>query len=329
MNYEKAAIELLRALRARSSQRQLSRKLGFSTNVVYRWESGRTVPAAAEFFRLAELAGLHPKQRLLDAGFLDARDSRLDLGSNRDVAAWLNALRGELPIRALADSTHQSRFVLSRWFSGATIVRLPDLLLLLDAMTHRGLDFVAGFVDPLKLPSVAKEWAALDASREAALRHPWSHAVLRVLELEQYRNLPEHRRGFIATVLGVSLKEEETCLQILRKARQIKLAGKRWVIDQQRTLDTRTVKQRAHDPRGFWIDVAHQSWERQVPGAYSYNICSLSAADYERLRMLYRRFFSEMQELVARSAPSECVALICTQMVAFQPPEHRPQTRSR
>jgi hypothetical protein len=84
------------------------------------------------------------------------------------------------------------------------------------------------------------------------------------------------------------------------------------------------VKQRTHDPRGFWIDVAHQSWERQVPGAYSYNICSLSKADFERLRTLYRRFFSEMQELVARSSPSECVALICTQMVTFQAPDTDP-----
>ena len=319
MNYEKAALQLLKSLRGRSSQRQLSRKLGFSSNVVYRWESGRTVPAAAEFFRLAELVGRKPKQRLLEAGFLEERDSTLDLGSNAGVAAWLNALRGELPIRRLADSTTQSRFVLSRWLSGATVVRLPDLLLLVDTLSHRGLDFVAGFVDPFKLPSVAAEWAALDSSREAALHHPWSHAVLRVLELEQYQALPKHQRGFIAKVLGISPKEEETCLQILRKAGQIKLDGERWVIVEQRTLDTRTVKQRAHDPRGFWIDVAHQSWKRQIPGAYSYNICSLSAADFERLRTLYRRFFSEMQELVERSTPSQCVALVCTQMVAFRP----------
>lgn len=318
MDCEKAAVELVRVLRGRRSQRQLSRRLGFSTNVVYRWESGRAVPAAAEFFRLAQLAGHDAKRRLLDAGFLAPDSSDLELTSNAGVAAWLNSLRGELPLRALVDGTGQSRFVLSRWLSGRTVVRLPDLLLLVEAMSHRGLDFVAGFADPCKLPSVAKEWAALDASRDAAVRHPWSHAVLRVLELEQYRRLPEHRRGFIAKVLGISLKEEETCLQILRKAGQIQLRRKRWVVGEQRTLDTRTVKQRTHDPRGFWIDVARQSWERQVPGAYSYNICSLSRADYEHLRVLYRRFFSEMQELVARSTPSECVALICTQMVAFQ-----------
>lgn len=318
MNPEKTAIELLRALRGRSSQRRLSRRLGFATNVVYRWESGRTVPAAADFFRLAALAGHDAKQRLIDGEFLAAGHSKLDLTSNEGVAAWLNALRGELPLRALVDGTDQSRFVLSRWFSGRTVVRLPDMLLLVEAMSHRGLDFVARFADPRKLPSVAKEWAALEASRDAAVRHPWSHAVLRVLELEQYRRLPEHRRGFIAKVLGISVKEEETCLQILRRAGQIRLERKRWRVREQRTLDTRTVKQRTHDPRGFWIDVAHQNWERQVPGVYSYNVCSLSLADFERLRALYRRFFAEMQELVARSTPSECVALICTQMVTFR-----------
>src|SRR5687767_1463566 len=55
MDYALLARELLRELRGRRSQRAISRRLGFESNVIYRWEAGRSTPSAADFFRLVEL----------------------------------------------------------------------------------------------------------------------------------------------------------------------------------------------------------------------------------------------------------------------------------
>src|SRR5687767_4395102 len=119
MDWQLVARDLLRALRGRRSQRQLSRKLGFSSNVVYRWESGRAAPAAHEFFRLAALVVRTPYLRLLEAGFRYDEGRRThDLADAKGVAGWLEAMRGELPITSLAESTGCSRFVISRWLSG-------------------------------------------------------------------------------------------------------------------------------------------------------------------------------------------------------------------
>ncbi len=317
MDWQLVAGDLVRALRGRRSQRQLSRRLGFSSNVAYRWESGRAAPAAHEFFRLAALGARAPYRRLNDAGFRYGAEGAVDLTEAKDVAEWLDAMRGELPITSLAVRTGESRFVISRWLSGRTLVRLSDLLRLVQAITRRGLDFVAVFVDPAKLPSAKDEWAALSASREAALRHPWSQAVLRVLELEQYAELPRHERGFIAGMLGIPLREEEACLDVLRRSGQIRLEDKRWVVAVERTVDTRAGQLQGHDPRGFWLEVAHENWRRKTPGIYSYNVCSLSEADFQRLQQLHRRFFAEMREIVAQSSPNQRVALVTTQLIGF------------
>lgn len=52
------ARELVRAVRGHRSQIAFSRLIGYASNVVASWESGRRFPTAAEFFRAAERAGL-------------------------------------------------------------------------------------------------------------------------------------------------------------------------------------------------------------------------------------------------------------------------------
>ena len=68
-------------------------------------------------------------------------------------------------------------------------------------------------------------------ARAATYDVPWSHAVLRALELADYAALPRHRLGWIAERLGISRKEEVRCLRILHAARQLRFDQGRWVVD--------------------------------------------------------------------------------------------------
>jgi DNA-binding transcriptional regulator YiaG len=54
MDYSTLASELVRAVRGRRAQGTVSQRLGFRSNVLYAWESGRSYPTAAEFLRFAE-----------------------------------------------------------------------------------------------------------------------------------------------------------------------------------------------------------------------------------------------------------------------------------
>lgn len=322
MDHVDLARELLRELRGRRSQRALSRRLGFESNVIYRWEAGRSAPSAPEFFRLVELLGLS------SAGVIDRflhGKFQLPLGrslvENEGVVLLLQHLRGESKVNDLATALGRSRFVMTRWLKGTTELPLPVLLAFIEATTLRLLEFLAALVDPSRLPSAGRRWALLEASRRAAYDHPWSHAVLRVIETRAYAELERHRRGFIAERIGISIEEEETCLQILLQAGQIRRRRGRFVVVETQTVDTRADPDKASRLQTFWLKAAFDRHQARSPGVYSYNLFSISEADHQRLLQLYHAFFNDMRRLVAASEPSERVVLFVTQVIPLDAPE--------
>ena len=67
--------ELVRHLRGRRAQQALGKRLGFGSNVVHTWETGRRAPEVSQFLRLAQLCGVTVGPAL--AGFL--KDPPLEL----------------------------------------------------------------------------------------------------------------------------------------------------------------------------------------------------------------------------------------------------------
>src|SRR5262245_34102929 len=67
-DYDAIARDLVRALRGGRSQVAFARRLGFRSNAVYTWESGRRWPAASVFLDAAERVGIDVRLGL--RGFL-------------------------------------------------------------------------------------------------------------------------------------------------------------------------------------------------------------------------------------------------------------------
>jgi DNA-binding phage protein len=329
MNFQRIAAEWLRVIRGKRSQRGFSKRLGYRSNIAYRWESELCFPTAAETFALARRhAGADT--RALEAFFGSASQlGDIDLSKRREVARLLSALRGKTSLVDLAKRSGYSRFSLARWLGGGAEPRLPEFLAVVEAATFRVLDFLSGFVDLTKLPSVADEWSVLQAARKSAYDVPWSHAVLRALELTDYSKLSKHRPGWIAARLGISLDEEELCLSTLAAARQIRMHEHRWVIDQTQTVDTRADPARSRKLKAEWMKVALSRLEGGGPGTFSYNVMAISRADLARLRELHSAYFRNMQALVTDSAPSECVVLFNTQLFALDAHAHESTAPSR
>ncbi len=323
MDFSRLAADWLRFIRGRRSQRGFSKRLGYRSNIAYRWESELCFPTAAETFALARKSGARDRQALeAFHGAGSGRGSNLDLIRREDVAALLSDLRGKTSLVELARRSGHSRFSISRWLNGGAEPRLPEFLAVVEAATFRVLDFLSGFVDPEKLPSVAEEWRVLQAARKSAYDVPWSHAVLRALELTDYAKLGKHRPGWIAARLGISRDEEERCLETLSAARQIRMDEHRWVIDQTQTVDTRVDRARSRRLKTEWLRVALSRLESGVSGTFGYNLMAVSRADLARLKELHRDYFRNMQALVADSAPSECVVLFNTELFALDAHVH-------
>jgi transcriptional regulator with XRE-family HTH domain len=162
MDFVLVARELVRALRGKRSQTALSRRLGYRTNVIYRWEAGRDFPSAAKFLHLAERTGRDVRGAIeqfyrVAPGWLAEHSP----GSRDGAAAFLRDLQGPTSIVELAAATGHSRFKVARWLQGKGEPRLPEFLQLIVASSLRMLDFVATLVDPTRLPSLHEPWRDL------------------------------------------------------------------------------------------------------------------------------------------------------------------------
>jgi transcriptional regulator with XRE-family HTH domain len=309
MDYETAARELIRALRGRRSQTAFSKRLGYRSNVVSAWESGRAFPTASAFFTVLERSGRKLSEALAAFYRLPSSASAHDLTSERGVAAFLDDLRGRTPVIELARSAERSRFAVARWLKGDAEPRLPDFLRLVQTASLRLLDFIACFVDPSALPSLAAAWRNLESARRAAIDMPWSQAVLRVIELEDYRKLRRHRPGFIAERLQISREEEQRCLALLLETGQLRREGARLRLGASLTVDTRGDRQRSQRVKAFWTNVALERLQGGAEGTFSYNLFSVSRADLVKIQELYRAYFRELRQIVAASEPAECIVL--------------------
>lgn len=322
MKTAQISADWLRLMRGRRSQRAFSKRLGYASNIAYRWETGVCYPLGREALTLAKCSGAAGRTALMTflGGALPAALADVDLGTRSGVAQLLKTLRGDTSLVELARRSGYSRFSIARWLSGASEPRLPELLTLVEAMTFRMLDFLASFTHIERLPSVAEEYRALEAARKIAYDVPWSHAVLRALELSDYRALKRHQPGWLARRLGISREEEERCLTALATARQIKLQSGLWVEDESRLVFTGSNPERGRRLKAEWLRVGLERLEAGVPGTFSYNLMAISRADLPRLREMHIAYFRSMQALVADSAPSECVVLFNTELFALDEP---------
>jgi transcriptional regulator with XRE-family HTH domain len=320
MDYEKLAIELVRELRGRRSQSAFSRRLGYRSNAVHAWEAGRAFPTAAQFFRSLKRVGRDVDGAL--AGFYRLPAERAqapDLATREGVASLLDDLRGRTSVVDLAHAARRSRFAVARWLKGSAEPRLPDFLRLVECASLRLLDFLACFVNPAALPSVAGPWQTLESARRAVYELPWSHAVLRVIELEAYRSLKRHQPGFIADWLQIPREEEERCVALLLETGQIKKERGRLIPGASLTVDTRRDPERSRRVKAWWAGVARERLLRGVEGTFSYNLFSVSRADLERIQELHRSYFRELRRIVADSEPSECIALAIVHLLELGP----------
>ena len=315
MDYEAVASQLLRALRGRRSQTALSRRLGYRSNVVYTWESGSGFPTAARCFGVAARVGVDPDQAV--TRFYGRRPDWLDRGSLTSpagVAAFLTDLRGRQPLGDLAEAVGRNRYALARWFKGEAEPRLPDFLRVVEATSLRLLDFLGAFVDLGNLPAVSAAGEQLAAARRIAHEAPWSHAVLHALELSGYSELERHEPGWIAQRVGISRKEEELCLQSLQAAGQIEWSHERWQPRAVSTLDLRHDARATRELATWCAGLGSERLAQGGPGAFAFNVFSVSSQDFDRLRQLQREYFGQLRAIIAESEPAEHLVVVNLQL---------------
>ncbi len=314
MDYAKLASQLIRRLRGRRSQMALSKRLGSRSNVLYNWESGESAPTTARFFSLLDTTGRRPHDALRP--YLANSDvvNCLDLTTAEGVAALFRELRGKRTLAQLSEAVGRDRFAVSRWLSAKTEPKLPDFLAYFEATTLSLIDFLAGLVDPEELDEAAERWRALQASRRSARELPWSHAILRGVDLQTYQSLPKHRPGFFASQLGLTLNDEKRCLELLCQTGDLVWDGTHYKSAESLTVDTGRDPETTRRLAGFWMEQGAGRVVARGEGHFAFNVFGVSRQDLDQLKELQRAYFAELRAIVARSESTERVVVATYQL---------------
>jgi transcriptional regulator with XRE-family HTH domain len=320
MDHEVLSSELVRALRGTRSQGALNRRLGRSSNVAHTWERGSRQPRASDFLLLAELARLPVGAILAGFAAVEAPSSR-GFGA-ADVGAWLSAVARGRSHAELARKVGCDRNTVARWLGGKTEPRLPDLLRLVDATTQRLMDFVAAFVDPRGLPSLKQAFEDLERQRRLAYDLPWAHAVLRVLELEDYASLARHEAGQIAARIGIGVEQETECIEALAAAGQIQRRRGKWTVRRVLTVDTREDPAANLRLKRHWTKVALERLGEDalaIGGLFSYNLFAISNAGLDEIREAHVAYYERVRSIVRDCQRPTRLALVNVQLLPLEP----------
>ncbi len=311
---EQLSRELVRALRGRRSCAEMSRRLGYRSNVVRRWESGVSFPSAVAFLNAHQT--LTPRAVSSFELFFGRRPpwyrGAIDASA---VAAFLSDLKGRTAISDLAESAGFNRYSVGRWLSGKADPSLPEFLALVDAASRRLCDWVATLVDPQRIPSLANTWAQLQLARDAAYSEPWSHAVLRALELDGLPNRANLQVPWLTQRLGIAREQVRAALQVLTQSGQVRLVNGGYRLSESLVVETSRDLERARLLKATWAKVATERLEAGGAGNFGYSLFAVSKQDLAQLRELHLQYVREMQQIIARSTPNECVGLYCSQLL--------------
>jgi transcriptional regulator with XRE-family HTH domain len=301
-------------MRGDTSRARLSRRGGYRSNSVSRWEAGTAFPSASRF--LAFVKKLEPERaRYVDRFFArpPAVFDALEPTSPAGVAAFLRELRGKTPILAIARDSGFNRYSVSRWLKGQAEPRLPEFLCLVETLSRRLLDFIACVSDPRRVASIVREWERLELARSLAYDMPWSHAVLRALELDGRSR--QHQKAWLAERLGIGVAEVSAALRALVASGQVEKSGGRYRIERILNVDTSRDRTRAHALKIAWTRTALERMQAGAPGAYGYTLFAVSRTDMLRLRELHLEYVRAMQYLIGESSSGECVGLYCAELM--------------
>lgn len=194
-----------RSLRGAETTAELSKRLGYTSDVYADWETGRLHPTASEVFRVCAECRIDVMGALtrFEPGAVDAFGS----GTDREIGHWMSTICGSPDPREAGSKLGRSKTMVRRWLSGRIRPPFGDLLALLDAYGGRGDDLLDALLPPPEpLPADPTPTPLADRSAAAQRGRESRERVERALEEARSLRGPPSPRD---TPEPVELAEED------------------------------------------------------------------------------------------------------------------------
>ena len=278
--------ELVRSLRGKSTQGALSRRLGFKTNVVYRWESGQRKFKVSDLMALLAIRQPDAIERFWQ--YAGDETASLDERMNGfDYARWLGVLKGDRTVEEVALGVDLKPAVLRRIFRGDSDPPVGRLFMLVQALTGRIIDFIELMTDPGDLKSIRAVWRSVEAQRKTASEHLNAQSIIACLEIDAYRALPEHSNAWLAQTLGLHIDEVTRTIETLHEGGAILIRHGKYTVVRNRYVNTRKDIDVARRLGRHWANRSLQLDDRHC--ARGHLVFSCSDAALSQIFDVYRR----------------------------------------
>ena len=301
VEWTKVSQELVRSLRGRTTQGGLSRRLGFKTNVVYRWEAGLREPTADDLLKL-----LHCRVDNIEGAlwrFAQGPNSEGPFDSEFSWSSWLKTIRGDQSVAEIANRLELSQQAVRRIFRGDSSPPLSRLLQLIDCLSNRVIGFVELMADPSTIKSLKGVLALVEAQLAMTFEHLYAEAIIACFETQGYAALPAHSNDWIAGRLDLPLSVVETTIEALVAARGIQVRHGKFKTQDHRMVNTQS-RSRTESRRlaRHWTQVSMDLHEDRTRSGYL-----VFSADQETVDDVGRIMTQAMHQVIARIAKSKTV----------------------
>lgn len=278
--------DLVRHWRGPKTQLEFSLELGWESNVVTHWESGRRVPRLSTCLVMAERR--HGGASRL-ANFLSDHDwaSRPPVDSVMGGALLLGDIVSHRPIKHVAAQVGRDEATLHRWLSGKQEPSLADFI---EILRRQGLAHIAvrclsdGAVETAPVPSFT------------------ASILLQLLLSDAYRALPHHDHRWLAQRVEASEAQIAEVLSDAEAAGAIRWTGSHWLV----------IGDLVGVYRREWTDpselAALDGFTRSLVGKFEGNqflLCGVARpSELRRIEQIVRDARAEIRGLLATEDPS-------------------------
>lgn len=294
--------EVLKALRGRRSQVQLSRLLGFRFNQVYLWESGRRAVHWGDFELYC---------KILKRPLYQAITRHFALPDSHSIHEVLVGSLRSLKKGAIAKELGIGPSPLSRWLNGRADPPLREVFRIFNRTHLNFLEFLDEVVGAGKLMSIQTAVTETQRLKNALYGLPIAGAIAPALELREYQELKVHRPGVLAKRLGLTLQEEEEALRLLQAAGQIEMQNGKYRLKSFRVTLTED-KQRFIQNCQYWSERAARIPKRVGQKSFfGYRVFGVSSEAYAKLRQAQVNAYHAISEILKdETAPYDDVVVI-------------------
>lgn len=292
--FEKVVPELILTLRNRSSQAQLSRRMGYKSNRVHRWENNSRHINWREFAKLCRVQGFPLEKALYQQVKYQ--------GASEDSAGLVKHFIGHSSLKDFSRAVEFSSSLVSKWSSGAVVPKLSQVLQLIDRLHGLSVEFLDTLVKYRQLTSLSTLRSLKHQQRSVLARFPEAGAFLATLAMSN-STYQDVMKGWKCLGQKLKMTSSRRC-ELIRS-----LFESGWIESVEKTirlnsvrLDTRGDLDVAVQLRKYWIEKASEflqdANDMVAPHRFAYLIVALSADADAKAADAYHKYILQLKEIV-------------------------------